>query len=348
MLLVLAVKNSDLDARPSDPPDDPVPDKGLVFGCLLDGTGHAEMVDWKGVDDWVADRRGRVLWLHLDRTDPHVRDWLRREVTDVSETVDLLVSNETRPRAFHENDLLVATLRGINLNPGAEPQDMIAMQICGCARFIITLRRRRMQTPRDVLERLQKGDGPQTAGDLFAALVDQLVAKINLAIVGMNDRIDELEDIVDRGTTDRVAGEISDIRRNCLALKRYMTPQREALEQVLTEAPDWLTAKNRRLLNECVDRLRRYMDDIDVSKESALVLQDDLANRADARMNRTMYMLSIVAAVFLPLSFVTGLLGINVGGMPGVDSTQAFWFTVAGLVVLMGFEFVIFWKLKWI
>ena len=65
-------------------------------------------------------------------------------------------------------------------------------------------------------------------------------------------------------------------------------------------------------------------------------------------MNQTMYMLSIVAAIFLPLGFLTGLLGINVGGMPGVDSSNAFWITCSALVVLMGFQFFIFRKLKWL
>ena len=65
-------------------------------------------------------------------------------------------------------------------------------------------------------------------------------------------------------------------------------------------------------------------------------------------MNKTMYMLSIVAAVFLPLSFLTGLLGINVGGMPGVGSGSAFWVTVVLLGLLMGVQFLVFRKLKWL
>ena len=79
-----------------------------------------------------------------------------------------------------------------------------------------------------------------------------------------------------------------------------------------------------------------------------MLIQDDLDSRAASQSNKTMYLLSIVAAIFLPLGFITGLLGINVGGMPGVDNSHAFWITVGLLVVLMGFQLYIFRRLKWL
>ena len=65
-------------------------------------------------------------------------------------------------------------------------------------------------------------------------------------------------------------------------------------------------------------------------------------------MNRTMYALSVIAGIFLPLGLLTGLLGINVGGMPGVENGWAFWITCALLVVLAAAEVWLFRRLKWI
>ena len=75
---------------------------------------------------------------------------------------------------------------------------------------------------------------------------------------------------------------------------------------------------------------------------------DEIANRLSESMNRTMYALSMVAGVFLPLGFLTGLLGINVGGMPGVDSGSAFWITCALLVLLGIGEVALFRRMKWL
>lgn len=92
----------------------------------------------------------------------------------------------------------------------------------------------------------------------------------------------------------------------------------------------------------------RYLEDLDAARDRALVVLDELSNKMAESMNRTMYSLSIVAAVFLPLGFLTGLLGINIGGMPGVDSDAAFWSFVVILVVLTSIQIYVFRKLKWL
>ncbi|GGB56599.1 MULTISPECIES: zinc transporter ZntB [Henriciella] len=337
------------DATPETPssPDDPPADGPLLFGCILDGQGGCSTVDWATAMDWQPSGDAQTLWLHLDRVHDGLDTWLENKLNLNEATAELLLSNETRPRAFKEGEALITVLRGINFNPGAEPEDMIAMQIWCDGNRLITLRRRRLQTPRDIFARLTDDAGPHTAGDLFTDLVEQMVVKMNRAIVEMNERIDEMEDDADSDIDDLLT-EIADIRRNCLALKRYMSPQRDAFLVIQRDPPAWLSEKNLTGIRETGERLQRYLDDLDVSKESALVLQDDLNNRAAAKMNQTMYMLSIVAAIFLPLGFITGLLGINVGGMPGVDSGYAFWITVGMLALMIGLQFWIFRKLKWL
>jgi zinc transporter len=330
--------------------DEADPTTGLLFGRVLDGRGGARAVNWAGAQAWIAAEpaAGETLWLHVDRTAPGLVAWLRGVLGASEATAELLVSNETRPRAFAERASLVTVLRGLNLNDGAEPADMIAMQIWADARRVVTFRRRRLQSPRDVLAMIDGGAGPRTAGDLVVELITQLVVKMSVTIHNVNTRIDEMEAATDGGDANSVMGAITDIRRQCLALKRYMAPQHEALVEVQRAAPDWMTAENRDEVRETVDRLRRYLEDLDVSKESVLVLQDDLNNRANSKMNQTTYVLSLVAAIFLPLSFVTGLLGINVGGMPGVASNAAFWITVVLLCGILTIQFLLFRRLKWL
>jgi zinc transporter len=105
---------------------------------------------------------------------------------------------------------------------------------------------------------------------------------------------------------------------------------------------------DRREIAESIEHLRRYLDDIDISKESVLVLQDELRAGALARSESVSYKLTMVAGVFLPLTFITGLLGINVGGMPGVDDWRAFWIVVALCVVLLGLMLMLFRKWNWL
>lgn len=327
-------------------------ERGLIFARVIDAAGIPRPIDWDEGRCWTQSSPGDTLWLHLDRTVPEVVAWLGDSENDglglSDATVEALTSSENRPRAFREADTLVTILRGINFNPDAQPEDMVAMQLWCDGTRVVTLRQERLQTPFDVLETMERGRGPNTAGDLFTELVEQTVAKMNRSIVDMNDQIDVLEELDDDHPVDEILDTIADIRRNCLALKRYMSPQHEALLQIGRDPPHWLSDTNRRDIRETIDRLSRYIEDLDVSKESALVIQDDINNRATAQSNKTIYMLSIIAAIFLPLSFFTGLLGINVGGIPGTSSSDGFWITVAILVGVLCVQLAIFRKLRWL
>lgn len=331
----------------TDQPESNEEDGPMLFGRVLDGQGGGRRIAWQEARTWRPSREGEVLWLHICRNREGVGDWLEHTLGLPEPTAELLTSDDTRPRAFREGDTLVATLRGINFNPGAEPEDMVSMQLWSDGARVVTLRRQRLQTPRDTLADIDAGYGPTDAGALITSLVEQMIARMNRSIVDMNDHIDQLEEEDLDENPERMLDRISIIRRNCLALKRHMSPQHEALERISREAPPWFEEHDRREIAETIDRLRRYLDDLDISKESAVVLQDDLRARAVASTDRTSYLLTIVAAIFLPLGFVTGLLGINVGGMPGTDDPDAFWVVVGLCSAILVMQLLLFWRWRW-
>lgn len=320
----------------------------LLFGRVLDGRGGGRAIDWAGAQRWSPAQPGEVLWLHLCRHRPGVQEWLETSLSIPEPTAELLVSDNTRPRAFREGQALVAILRGINFNPGAEPEDMVSMQLWCDGTRLVTLRRQPLQTPRDVLATIDRGSGPVDAGAAITELAEALIGRMNQSIVDMNMVIDELEDEDPEDDAEGMLKRISVIRRNGLALQRHMSPQHEALEHISRDAPAWFEDHDRREIAESIARLRRYLDDIDISKESALVLQDELRARSLASSEHATYMLTIVAGIFLPLSFVTGLLGINVGGMPGVDDPRAFWAVLGICGAFFVGLLVLFKRLRWL
>ncbi len=320
----------------------------LIFGRVLDGKGGGRPIGRTEVDNWQPQAPGEILWLHLRRQAHEVKPWLVADLDISPTTAELLVSDSTRPRALREGNAIVATLRGINFNPNAQPEDMISLQLWCDGTRLITLRKFPMQTPRDILALVDAGKGPTDAGAAIVQIVDQLVVRMNQTIVDMNDQIDILEEMDVEEDYEDILPRITSIRRNCLALKRHMSPQHEALERISRDAPQWFEGHDRREIAESIERLRRYLDDIDISKESALVLQDELRARSLASNEHATYMLTIVAGIFLPLGFLTGLMGINVGGMPGVDDGDAFWIVVAICLGIMALQLLLFWRWKWL
>ncbi|NCP20248.1 MAG: zinc transporter ZntB [Erythrobacter sp.] len=327
---------------------DAIDDTPLLFARVLDGQGGGRTIDWAEIQQWRPGPGAQVLWMHLCRNRPGVYEWLQDHVGIPEPTAELLTSDQTRPRAFREGNALVATLRGINFNPGAEPEDMVSMQVWSDGVRVITLRRYPLQTPRQILAQIDCGTGPGDAGAVVTALTEAMVTRMSQSIVDMNEHIDLLEDMDMEDDPEAMLTKIATIRRNCLGLKRHMGPQHVALEAISRDAPPWFEDHDRREIAETIDRLRRYLDDIDVSKESAVVLMDELRTRALSSNERATYMLTIVAGIFLPLGFLTGLLGINVGGMPGVNDGDAFWWVTAVCIAIIALLLIIFKRLKWL
>lgn len=323
----------------SDPTDDTLSDGPLLIGRVLDGMGGGRRISWRLAQGWSPAREGQVLWLHIDRTQPGVAEWLETELHMPQSTAELLTSDANRPRAFRDGQTLVATLRGINFNPGAAPEDMISLQLWSDGERVITLRRHPQQTPTDVMDEIDAGRGPRDAGALVTSFAEHLVHRMNRVIVDVNDEIDRLEDADMEGADkEDILSEVAAIRRSSLALQRHMGPQHVALEAISRDAPDWFEPHDRREIAETIALLRRYLDDIDVSKESAVVLMDELRSRALARSEKTNRRLTLVATVFLPLSFLVGLFGINVGGMPFAEIAghpYGFWI-ITGLCTVIG------------
>ena len=320
---------------------------GLVFACILDGKGGGQQVGWQQIRDWSP--ADGPLWVHLDRSAPEATRWLSQDAGLPDIAVPALAAGETRPRTFLAGEGVVTVLRGVNLNPDADPDDMVAIRIWADSDRVITVRQRRLMTPRDILADLtERHNGPKTAPELFLRLAERLMERMNGVIVRLDEQLDEIETRLATENHVPLRRELVDMRQSIVILRRYLGPQREALASLQLDSPAWLDASHRVALREISDRVLRYLEDLEAARERAVVVKDEITNQLAETMNRTMYALSVIAGVFLPLGFITGLLGINVGGMPGVESAYAFWITCGILGLLVIIEIYLFKKLKWI
>jgi zinc transporter len=137
------------------------------------------------------------------------------------------------------------------------------------------------------------------------------------------------------------------LRREILKLRRYLSPQRDALARLQTANVAWFGNDDRMRIREAHDKVMRYLEDLDSAKDRASVTHEALSNQLAEQMNSRMYILSLVAALFLPLGFLTGLLGINVGGIPLAEDPDGFLEIVIILVVLVAIQVYIFMRKKW-
>ena len=319
---------------------------GLVYGYRL-GSGKLEnALTWADVDAWRPEQG--LLWIHLDADHESVLKWLTEKSGLSPLVTEALLEVGTRPRSVVNESGVLAIFRGVNCNPGADPEDMVAMRMFVTEKRIITMRRHRLMAVQDIHESLRSGSGPTTTGEFFVSVVDRITERIGEIVADIEDRVAEVEDTIVSAETAELRPLLAELRRESISLRRYIAPQRDMLARLVHERIAWLSEPDRVLLREVAERTARYVEDIDAARERALIAQEELNNRLSEQMNRAMYTLSIVAAIFLPLGLLTGLLGINVGGIPGTESPWAFFIVTVFLMVLAIVLIAWFKKLKWL
>lgn len=319
----------------------------VLHSLVLDGRGGAHRLAPADVATWSP--ADGILWLHVDFSHPGTYGLLESGLAErLPEIVlDVLTDNETRPRALLVDNGLLLALRGVNMNPGQDPADMVSIRVWVLQDAVITSRRRRLLAVQDIVSDLGKAEGPATPGELLVHLVARLADRIGVYVDKIEDQLLKFEEAVADDEREPHQLGLSGTRRQIANVRRFVAPQRDALEKAYRYPPPWLPMNEVQQLREEADRIARYVEDLDLARERAILLHEERQGVIAQQQNSRMYVLSIVAAIFLPLTFVTGLLGMNVGGLPGVESSRGFVWAVLAMAVCAVIAAVVLRLKKW-
>lgn len=318
---------------------------GLIDAMLLDGHGHGRRLGWDELTQPPIEEG--FLWVHLDYTAEPAQDWVSNASGLHTADIEALLKEETRPRSVVSHNGLLVILRGVNLNPGANPEDMVALRIWVNGSRVISTRYRRHMWEADMLKAIEAGEGPATTGEFLTMVTELMVGRIHEVVQDIEEQVAGLEETMLEQKSQSVRTELADIRRQAINLRRYLAPQREALARLQSEKITWFSDADRLHLREVHDWMVRAVEDLDAARERAAIANEELSNHMAEQLNQRMYMLSMVAAMFMPLTFLTGLLGINVGGIPGADNKQAFLWVCYILAAIGLALYFIFRRRKW-
>ncbi len=302
---------------------------GIIHAFLLDGRGGGLALDWDAIERWVPE--AGTLWVHLDYEDAVSQSWLGLRSGIAPVIRDALIDRDPRPRVLLDDDALLLVVRGVNLNQGAQPEDMVSVRCWAERHRVVTLRHRPVRALDAIAATLTRGKGPRDAGGFVAALVDTVLEPVVTVVDTLDDDVARAEDDVLVNQVPEQRARLADLRRRAINLRRFIGPQRDALNKLAAVEAPWLDDGARAKLREAADRQARTVEELDAARDRAAVTHEELQSRMDELANRRLYILSLVTAVFLPMSFVTGLLGVNVGGVPAQDIHWAFWALLGAL-----------------
>ena len=229
----------------------------------------------------------------------------------------IISAQETRPRCTVVDEGAVVILRGVNLNEGAEPEDMISIRVWLERGLIVTCAIRQLLGVSDICEMIETGRAPLSPAQLAGQIALRLADRTEPVVASLNEQVDDLEEMLEDDASRISRATLADIRRTAIILRRYIFPQRDALTTLVIE-------------------------ELDALRDRAQVIHDQIMDERSERMNRQMLVLTVVAALFLPISFLTGLFGMNVGGLPLEQNPFGFAIIVAAMAVILILELLIF------
>ena len=274
-------------------------------------------------------------------------------LTDITGAQDARTLTLVSPRpkcVTMDNDILLV-LRGVNMNPNSDPEDMVSARIWLNDDKIIVSQRRPVISVDTVQRKLQTYKAPV---DVMVGLTDEMFDRIERYIFELDESVDDAEDKALSDPNKKRRLEILEFRRSVIALRRYLLPQRETMMTLSRSTSKLLDESHRQAITDQYYRSARFCDQLDALRERLSLIQEEITAIISDQINQNMYVLSIISLIFLPLGFLTGLFGINVGGMPmlagggGALQPIGFWLVVAGCLICAVAIMIIMRVKKWI
>jgi zinc transporter len=302
-------------------------------------TARAYLVEGAAVGAVTRDEATRALdtaafvWVHFDQCDAETEAWLAGPGALSPLVTSALVATETRPRMEAFDDGVLVNLRGLDHEADGNPDLLSSVRLWIAKGRVFSVTRRDLSA----LDRVEAGLAAGTVhdpGDFVATLAAAITEELDPDVAALGDTLDDCEESVGRRGILSMRRVIARVRSRSIAYRRFVAPQRQALERLAALRVDWLDDADRAHLTEAADRAARMAEELEAIRERSALLHEQLTDLRAETIDTRSLVISVIAMIFLPLTFLTGLLGMNVAGIPFAEEPWAFWGVVAFSAVI--------------
>ncbi|MDB5706673.1 MAG: zinc transporter ZntB [Sphingomonas bacterium] len=281
--------------------------------------GKAERVEIKQALASEAD----LIWVHLTTNNEHAQAWLTDEAKAPDYIVDALTATETRPRCDALGEGAFLNMRGRSSEETTSSDPLASVRIWATAGRVISVTRRALIAVDDVVEAIEGGE-IRDPGDLIAEFATAITANLDPDVADLGDTLDDCEADLDADKVFELRRHVTKVRVAAIGYRRFLAPQRAALEKLAALPCAWLQDDDRLHLNAAADRAARMAEELESIRERAALMHEALTDLRAEQIDSRALIISIAAMIFLPLTFLTGLYGMNVKGLPYAEEPWAF------------------------
>lgn len=286
------------------------------------------------------------FWQHLERHEDNIQ---AVQKTGIGENDAINLFDETTRPNFYKSSRqsFLLFLRAINLNPQSEPEDMVSLRFWFDGNKLITVMNRQIQAVGYVKESIANNKiKVSSSKEIFTELIHQILIRIERHVQKLSDGIEILEEKVESEQSLQQS-EIYELKRATSRLWRYMHPQLDTLKKLSLTDIEWMDLEFRHQIKDFVDTMSYLNEELTLIKERCDILNNEITGALNSKVSRNLYIISVITVIFLPLTFITGLLGINVGGIPAANSENGFAFVSAIVLALLIVQIILLKIFRW-
>lgn len=315
-----------------------------IFLCQLNGKGG--MVE---LDDKSQISSANPAWLGLDYENENSKQWLKNTDLLPDEAKEALSGESNRPRMARIGNGVLFIFNSINTEADERPDQLVTLRVYMTDSFIISTQHRKVSAVDNLRSDLANGLGPDDSSSWLLQIADDLTDQVDDFIGELHGQIIEMEDnVLDQDLPEE--GKMPLLRKQLIILRRYFTPQREIFSRLCSERQGMITDDDHLEMQAVTDRLGRGLEDLDACIARMVVIADEINSIMTGAMNRRIYMMSILAIIFLPATLLTGIFGTSLTGTPGTDAASEMAFSIFCIVIVAMVIGIIVWlkRSKWL
>ena len=280
--------------------------------------GAAQEVPLKSAPARTAD----LVWVHLCVSDEEARDWLAAEARLPDYAIEGLIAAETRPRCTAMGDGALINLRG--MTDEEMGTDMLAsVRLYAAQGRVYSVTRKPLKALETVKAAVLRGTVADP-GDLIAEFATSITEELDPVVADLGDALDECESKLEASRAFELRRHVNRVRIEAIGYRRFLFPQRAALEKLAALPAEWLQDDDRVHLSSAADRAARMAEEVEAIRERAGLMHETLTDLRGELIDQRGLVIAIAAMIFLPLTFLTGLYGMNVDGLPYAHESWAF------------------------
>ncbi|MES2128795.1 MAG: transporter [Pseudomonadota bacterium] len=306
---------------------------GLVWGFLFGRGALAQVLDANAALAWMEARgAGEFIWLHFNLSNTGSEKWLKAHAGLAEEFFETLHQGSRSTRIELADDNLIAVVNDVLHNFSFDPSEISTLWTNVSHDVVISARRKPLQSIERLRQAVKNGEPIRSSVELLVHLLrDQADVLVNIVRSAV-DKVDAIEDTLLAGRLVHKREDLGALRRVLVRLRRLLAPEPAALFRLLQRPPSWVADVDAQDLRQSTEEFSVVLNDMAALQERIKLLQEELAARVNEENSQSLFVLTIVTVLALPINIIAGLFGMNVGGVPLNQHPDGFWLVV-GIVV---------------